>query len=232
MENSKGKVFLAEDDMSLGFVIKDNLEEEGFEVVHCSDGQTAIDRFNKDEFDICLLDVMMPNKDGFAVAKKIRQQSDVIPILFLTAKSMEEDKVKGFMTGADDYITKPFSMQELMMRMNVFLRRTKKLHSASTEEYHIGKLRFSYTDLKLFTPDETISLTQREADLLRFLCKHPNKVLKREEVLVSVWGKDDYFLGRSMDVFMTKLRKYFRADAEINLETIHGIGFRFNASIA
>lgn len=232
MESIKGKVFLAEDDMSLGFVIKDNLEEEGFEVVHCTDGQSAIDRFSKDEFDICLLDVMMPNKDGFAVAKKIRQQSDVIPILFLTAKSMEEDKVKGFMTGADDYITKPFSMQELVMRMNVFLRRTRKLHSESNEEYRIGKLKFSFTDLKLFTPEETISLTQREADLLRFLCKHANKVLKREEVLTSVWGKDDYFLGRSMDVFMTKLRKYFKADPEINLETIHGIGFRFNANIS
>ena len=232
MANSKGKVFLAEDDMSLGFVIKDNLEEEGYEVVHCSDGQTAIDRFNKDEFDICLLDVMMPNKDGFAVAKKIRQQSDVIPILFLTAKSLEEDKVKGFHTGADDYITKPFSMQELMMRMNVFLRRTKKMHSESSEEYKIGELRFSFTDLKLHTPEGSFSLTQREADLLRFLCQHPNKVLKREEVLMNVWGKDDYFLGRSMDVFMTKLRKYFKSDPAVNLETIHGLGFRFNASVS
>ena len=229
--NSKAKVFLAEDDMSLGFVIKDNLEEEGFEVVHCSDGQTAMERFNKDEFDICLLDVMMPNKDGFAVAKKIRQQSDLIPILFLTSKSMEEDKVKGFLTGADDYITKPFSMQELLMRMNVFLRRTKKMHSELQEEYQIGNLRFSYTDLKLYSPEGNFSLTQREADLLRFLCKHPNKVLKREEVLMNVWGKDDYFLGRSMDVFMTKLRKYFKGDPAINLETIHGLGFRFNASV-
>ena len=229
--NSKAKVFLAEDDMSLGFVIKDNLEEEGFEVVHCSDGQTAMERFNKDEFDICLLDVMMPNKDGFAVAKKIRQQSDLIPILFLTSKSMEEDKVKGFQTGADDYITKPFSMQELLMRMNVFLRRTKKMHSELQEEYQIGNLRFSFTDLKLYSPEGSFSLTQREADLLRFLCKHPNKVLKREEVLMNVWGKDDYFLGRSMDVFMTKLRKYFKGDPAINLETIHGLGFRFNASV-
>ncbi len=229
--NNKAKVFLAEDDMSLGFVIKDNLEEEGFEVVHCLDGQTAMERFNKDEFDICLLDVMMPNKDGFAVAKKIRQQSDLIPILFLTSKSMEEDKVKGFLTGADDYITKPFSMQELMMRMNVFLRRTKKMHSELQEEYQIGNLRFSFTDLKLNSPNGSFSLTQREADLLRFLCKHPNKVLKREEVLMNVWGKDDYFLGRSMDVFMTKLRKYFKEDPSINLETIHGLGFRFNASV-
>jgi DNA-binding response OmpR family regulator len=229
--NNKAKVFLAEDDTSLGFVIKDNLEDEGFEVVHCQDGQTAMERFNKDEFDICLLDVMMPNKDGFAVAKKIRQQSDLIPILFLTSKSMEEDKVKGFLTGADDYITKPFSMQELMMRMNVFLRRTKKMHSETHEEYQIGNLRFSNTDLKLYSPEGTFSLTQREADLLRFLCKHPNKVLKREEVLMNVWGKDDYFLGRSMDVFMTKLRKYFKGDPQINLETIHGLGFRFNASV-
>jgi DNA-binding response OmpR family regulator len=230
--NNKAKVFLAEDDISLGFVIKDNLEEEGFEVVHCADGQTAMERFNKDEFDICLLDVMMPNKDGFAVAKKIRQQSDLIPILFLTSKSMEEDKVKGFHTGADDYITKPFSMQELMMRMNVFLRRTKKMHSELQEEYQIGNLRFSFTDLKLYSTDgSSFSLTQREADLLRFLCKHPNKVLKREEVLMNVWGKDDYFLGRSMDVFMTKLRKYFKGDPAINLETIHGLGFRFNANV-
>lgn len=230
--NSKAKVFLAEDDVSLGFVIKDNLEEEGFEVVHCQDGQTAMERFNKDEFDICLLDVMMPNKDGFAVAKKIRQQSDLIPILFLTSKSMEEDKVKGFQTGADDYITKPFSMQELMMRMNVFLRRTKKMHSETQEEYRIGDLLFSFTDLKLTSVEGAFSLTQREADLLRFLCKHPNKVLKREEVLMNVWGKDDYFLGRSMDVFMTKLRKYFKGDPQINLETIHGLGFRFNATVS
>jgi DNA-binding response OmpR family regulator len=229
--NGKAKVFLAEDDMSLGFVIKDNLEEEGFDVVLCPDGQTAMERFNKEEFDICLLDVMMPNKDGFAVAKKIRQQSDLIPILFLTSKSMEEDKVKGFQTGADDYITKPFSMQELLMRMNVFLRRTKKLHSETQEEYRVGNLRFSFTDLKLFSPEGSFSLTQREADLLRFLCRHPNKVLKREEVLMNVWGKDDYFLGRSMDVFMTKLRKYFKEDPAINLETIHGLGFRFNASV-
>lgn len=117
------------------------------------------------------------------------------------------------------------------MRMNVFLRRTKKMHSESQEEYQIGNLKFSFTDLKLYSPDSSYSLTQREADLLRFLCRHPNKVLKREEVLMNVWGKDDYFLGRSMDVFMTKLRKYFKGDPAINLETIHGLGFRFNASV-
>ncbi len=224
----KGKILLAEDDTSLGFVIKDSLEIEGYEVVHCADGQTAIDRFNKAEFDLCLLDVMMPNKDGFTVAKKIRQQSDLVPILFLTAKSLEEDKLKGFHTGADDYITKPFSMQELLLRMDVFLRRSRKLVSETNEEFTIGKLRFSYSDLKLYAQGISFDLTQKEADLLRFLCQHNNKILKRDEILLNVWGKDDYFLGRSMDVFMTKLRKYFKIDPSIILETIHGVGFRFN----
>jgi DNA-binding response OmpR family regulator len=227
----KGKVLLAEDDLSLGYVIKDNLADAGYEVVLCADGQTAIDTFDKARYDICLLDVMMPNKDGFSVAKKIRQQSDIIPILFLTARSMEEDRIKGFLTGADDYITKPFSMQELLLRMEVFIRRTRKMYSEDVQEYTIGTLKFSYTDLKLYTPAATFTLTQKEADLLKFLCEHANRVLKRDEVLLHVWGKDDYFLGRSMDVFMTKLRKYFKSDPQVILETIHGVGFRFNATI-
>lgn len=228
MQENKARVLLAEDDLSLGYVIKDNLEDAGYEVVLCPDGIAALEKFDKKLFDICLLDVMMPHKDGFAVAKKIRQQTDLIPILFLTAKSMEEDRIKGFQTGADDYITKPFSMQELLLRMEVFLRRTKKMHSEAPREYTLGKLQFSFTDLKLTINGETMTLTQREADLLKFLAEHPNRVLKREEVLLHVWGKDDYFLGRSMDVFMTKLRKYFKADPNLVLETIHGVGFRFN----
>jgi DNA-binding response OmpR family regulator len=232
MLTKKVKVLLAEDDLSLGYVIKDNLQDAGYEVVLCPDGQTAIEKFDKTEYDICLLDVMMPNKDGFTVARKIRQLSDMVPILFLTAKSMEEDKIKGFLTGADDYITKPFSMQELLLRMDVFIRRTRKLHADSIQEFSIGNLKFCYTDLKLHTPTDTFTLTQKEADLLKFLCEHANHILKRDEVLLNVWGKDDYFLGRSMDVFMTKLRKYFKADTNIILETIHGVGFRFNAIVS
>ena len=228
MQNHKPRVLLAEDDLSLGYVVKDNLEESGYEVVLCPDGETAWQQFLQREFDICLLDVMMPNKDGFAVAKKVRQKSDVIPILFLTAKSLEEDKLKGFKSGADDYLTKPFSMKELLMRMEVFLRRTKKLQSDQIVEYRIGKLRFLFNDLKIFNNSEVSNLTQKEADLLKFLCEHPNRILRREEVLLNVWGKDDYFLGRSMDVFITKLRKHFKADPEVILETIHGVGFRFN----
>ena len=232
MVTKKVKVLLAEDDMSLGYVIKDNLQDAGYEVVLCPDGQTAIEKFDKTQYDICLLDVMMPNKDGFTVARKIRQQSDMVPILFLTAKSMEEDKVKGFLTGADDYITKPFSMQELLLRMDVFIRRSRKLHADLVQEFSIGQMKFSYSDLKLHTSTETFTLTQKEADLLKFLCEHANHILKRDEVLLNVWGKDDYFLGRSMDVFMTKLRKYFKADPNIILETIHGVGFRFNAEVS
>jgi DNA-binding response OmpR family regulator len=228
MQPIKAKVLLAEDDLSLGYVIKDNLEQEGYQVVLCPDGEEALHYFQKEEFDVCLLDVMMPNRDGFSVAKKIRQKSDIIPILFITAKSMEEDRLKGFSTGADDYITKPFSMKELLARIEVFLRRSKKLHSEQVQEFRIGKLRFSYTDLKISNGNEDSSLTQKEADLLKFLCEHRNHILRREEVLLNVWGKDDYFLGRSMDVFITKLRKHFKSDPNVNLETIHGVGFRFN----
>ena len=218
---------MAEDDMSLAFMVKDTLEEEGYDVVHCADGQIAINCFDKDKIDLCLLDIMMPNKDGYVVARKIRQQTDIIPILFLSTKIQEDDKLKGYNTGADDYLTKPFSMLELLKKVEVFLRRTKKLHSDATLEYQLNELRFSYTDLKIFSKTETFNITQKEADLLKFFCECPNKVLKREEVLINVWGKDDFFLGRSMDVYISRLRKYFKADPDIVLETIHGIGFRF-----
>jgi DNA-binding response OmpR family regulator len=229
--NTKSKVLLAEDDLSLGYVIKDNLVDAGYEVVLCADGQSAIDKFTKENFDICLLDVMMPNKDGFAVAKKIRQQTDQVPILFITAKSLEEDRIHGFEVGADDYITKPFSMQELLLRIDVFLRRTKKMYSEKALSFQIGKMNFSFNDLKLSIGGTAYNMTQKEAELLLFLCEHPNRILKREEVLLHVWGKDDYFLGRSMDVFITKLRKYFRSDTTVHIETIHGMGFRLNASV-
>lgn len=229
--NIKSKVLLAEDDLSLGYVIKDNLADAGYDVVLCADGQAAIDKFSKETFDICLLDVMMPNKDGFAVAKKIRQHTDQVPILLITAKSLEEDRIHGFECGADDYIIKPFSMQELLLRIEVFLRRTKKMHSEKTQNFQIGKMMFSFNDLKLNMGTTAFNMTQKEAELLLFLCEHPNRILKREEVLLNVWGKDDYFLGRSMDVFITKLRKYFKTDTSVHIETIHGMGFRLNATV-
>lgn len=223
----KIKVLLAEDDEHLSELIKDELEDEGYEVVVCHDGQTAINVFDKSKFGLCLLDVMMPVKDGFMVAKKIRQQSDVIPIIFISTKALLEDKIEGYQKGADDYIVKPFNMKELLLKMEVFLRRSKKMFSETKSEFQVGKLYFSYTDLSFKSPEGSFNLKQKEADLLRFLCSHPNRILKREEILMAVWGKDDYFLGRSMDVFMSKLRKYLKADPEVVLETIHGIGYRF-----
>jgi len=182
----RAKVLLAEDDQDLAFVIKDSLQEEGFEVVHAPDGEAAWNQFQKTGFDICLLDVNMPARDGFSVAKKIRQQSDMVPILFITAKSLEQDRIKGFQVGADDYIIKPFSIQELIMRMDVFLRRTKKLQADSPEEFQIGKLKFIYNELKIIINGEMVTLTQREADLMKFFAEHANKILKRDEVLLNV----------------------------------------------
>src|SRR5450755_2272524 len=163
---SKIKVLLAEDDLALGYVIKDNLIDAGYDVVLCADGQAAIEKFNKENFDICLLDVMMPNKDGFAVAKKIRQTSDLIPILLITAKSLEEDRIHGFECGADDYIVKPFSMQELLLRIDVFLRRTKKMYAAKAQRYQIGKMNFSFSDLRLTVDEKAFNMTQKESELL------------------------------------------------------------------
>ena len=223
----KIKILVAEDDLQLGFIIKDNLEEAGFQVINCPDGEAAWEYYQKTIPDLCILDINMPYRDGFSVAKKIRQKSDIIPILFLTAKSLEEDKLKGFAVGADDYIVKPFSMKELLSRINVFLRRNKLLIHPSTKSFSIGRFTFMPDELKLINDGETIVLTQRESELLAFLCLHPDKVLKREEILVNVWGKNDFFLGRSMDVFMARLRKMFVADPSVTIETIHKVGYRF-----
>ncbi len=223
----KTKILLAEDDLQLGFIIKDNLEEAGFQVINCPDGETAWEHYQKVNPDLCILDVNMPYRDGFSLAKKIRQKSDRIPILFLTAKSLEEDKLKGFAAGGDDYILKPFSMKELLSRIQVFLRRNKMIVADSPQTMTIGNFNFYPAELKLVGEKETVSLTQREAELLEFLCVHPNKVLKREEILSNVWGKNDFFLGRSMDVFMTRLRKLLSVEPSVTIETIHGVGYRF-----
>lgn len=223
----KIKILVAEDDLQLGFIIKDNLEEAGFEVINCPDGEAAWEHYQKSTPDLCILDVNMPYRDGFSLAKKIRQKSDIVPVFFLTAKSLEEDKLKGFASGGDDYIVKPFSMKELLSRIQVFLRRNKMLVTESTKNFTIGRFTFVPEELRLKNDKETIVLTQRESELLEFLCHHPNKVLKREEILSNVWGKNDFFLGRSMDVFMTRLRKLLATEPAVAIETIHGVGYRF-----
>lgn len=225
--NTKANILYVEDDSSLSFVIKDNLEENGYTVVHCTDGESAWQQFMKHTFDLCLLDVMLPKKDGFALATQIRKKNALIPIIMLTAKNMDEDKIHGFKTGVDDYITKPFNMQELLLRMEVFLKRTKIDANVFPSEVTIGSIVFHYEELELKTLEGIIQLTQKEADLLKYFCLHVNQTLKREDILLSVWGKDDYFLGRSMDVFITKLRKHLKADPSIEIQTIHGKGFKF-----
>jgi len=223
----KARILLVEDDPTLSYVIKDSLQNNGYEVVHCPDGESAWQQFTKKSFDICLLDVVLPKKDGMTLAHDIRKQNQQIPILLLTSKSMDDDKIAGFRSGADDYITKPFNMQELLLRLEVFLKRTMKREDDSPTKFKLGTLEFDYNNLILFNEKTEHQLTQREAELIRYLCLNANRVLKRDEILLNVWGREDYFLGRSMDVFITKVRKYIKDQPGVELQTIHGIGFKF-----
>lgn len=222
------KILYVEDDENLSFVIKDNLEEEGFQVSHFADGKEAYKNFKKEKFDLCLLDVMLPELDGFSLAEKIREQNDQIPIIFLTAKVLQEDKIVGLKIGGDDYITKPFSIEELTLRMKVFLKRSNiSDKDANQSEYVIGKYNFSFPQLIIDSDDGIQKLTHREAEVLKFLCDRRDSVIKREDILTQIWGRDDYFLGRSLDVFITRLRKMLAADESLRIENVHGVGFRF-----
>ncbi|MDH5367224.1 MAG: response regulator transcription factor [Cyclobacteriaceae bacterium] len=222
-------ILLAEDDKNLGFVIKDNLVHEGFNVTLCEDGLQAHSAFKRESFSLCVLDVMLPKMDGFKLAEQIRKTDKNIPILFLTAKSMVEDKLEGFKKGGDDYITKPFNMEELIYRINVFLKRTSSTKGDKLS-YKIGNYTFDYNNLTLTVNFSTQKLTQKEADVLQLFCDHQGEVLKREYILKQIWGSDDYFLGRSLDVFISKIRKYLKKDRSINIINYHGIGFKFTDS--
>jgi DNA-binding response OmpR family regulator len=224
---SNKKILLVEDDPSLGFVIKDNLTIKGFDVTLCKDGEEGENTFHSQPFDICILDVMLPKKDGFAIAKSIRAKDKSVPILFLTAKSMMEDKLAGFQTGADDYITKPFSLEELICRIEVFLRRSQGVTESSGKSiFTVGGFSFDPLNLTLKNNSTEKTLTQKEAEVLKLLYQNRDRVLKREEILKEVWGDDDYFMGRSMDVFISKLRKYLKEDPSIQIVNYHGVGFR------
>ncbi len=223
------KILYVEDDPNLGFVTKDNLEEEGFEILHFSDGKDAWKQFKKDKFDLCLLDVMLPELDGFSLAEKIRTQNQQIPIIFLTAKNLQDDKIAGLKIGGDDYITKPFSIEELVLRIKVFLKRNAVSDStATTDVFACGEYEFCFSQQTLKKDEEIQKLTHREAEVLKFLCERKNQVAKREEILIAIWGRDDYFLGRSMDVFVTRIRKMLSNDPSIKIENIHGVGFKLN----
>jgi DNA-binding response OmpR family regulator len=224
---SKPKILLVEDDPSLGFVVKDNLSLKGYDVTLCKDGEEGEQRFFKDAFQLCILDVMLPKKDGFALARSIRKENADVPILFLTAKAMTEDKLDGFSTGADDYITKPFSLEELYCRIEVFLKRSNGTSkNGNIDSFTIGNYKFDAANFTLKHKEEERVLTSREAEILKQLYLHRDRVLKREEILLAVWGNDDYFLGRSLDVFISKIRKYLKEDPNVQITNFHGVGFK------
>lgn len=223
------KILYVEDDPNLGYVTKDNLELEGYEIVHFQDGKEAWKSFSKEKYDLCLLDVMLPELDGFSLAEKIRKQNLQVPIIFLTAKTMQEDRIAGLKIGGDDYVTKPFSIEELSLRIKIFLKRkdVSNAHKIGLTNWEIGCYEFDYQQLTLKSESKSEQLTHREAEVLKFLCERKNQVIKREEILTAIWGRDDYFLGRSLDVFVTRLRKMLAEDSSIKIENVHGIGFRF-----
>lgn len=223
------KILLAEDDLNLGFVVSDQLKSEGFKVSLCSDGIEALKRFNEERYHLCILDVMMPKKDGFTLAKDLRKLNAEIPILFLTAKSQLEDKTEGFKSGGDDYLTKPFSVEELSLRVKALLKRVNiSLEEQEELIFKIGNTVFDSENLTLKYGEITQSLTKKEAQILKLMYKFKNQVIPREVILNGVWGQDDYFVGRSLDVFITKLRKYLKDDISIQISNIHGIGFKLS----
>ena len=222
----KANILYVEDDESLGFVTRDNLELNGYAITHCMDGRQAVTAAKDQQFDLCLLDVMLPEMDGFTVAKEIRKRDTHIPILFLTAKSLKEDRIHGLRLGADDYITKPFSIEELVLKIEVFLRRSQTNGRAVSPILQIGNFELDYSNLTLSNQEDSRKLTQRETDLLKLLIEYKNQVLQRGIILEKLWGENDYFLGRSLDVFISRLRKYLKTDPSLRIENIHGVGFR------
>ena len=219
-------ILLVEDDMNLGFVVQDALKQEGYKVTLSTNGSDALKEFLKSSFSLCLLDVMLPKKDGFTLAKDIREIKSDIPIVFLTAKVMDEDKVKGFKSGADDYITKPFNMTELLLRIEAILRRSLPNAIENENHFSIGSLQFDVTNYTLIKGGEIFrKLTKKEAEILKLLCKNQNQVVERALILKMIWGEDNYFNGRSLDVFITKLRKYLKLEA-VEITNMHGIGFK------
>jgi len=222
---SKIKILLAEDDANLGAVLSTFLKAKDFEVSLCINGEIALERFKSQIFDFLILDVMMPIKDGFSVAKEIRETDQEIPILFLTAKSMPDDKLKGFSSGADDYMTKPFGMDELLARINAILKRTYKGNKKETE-FSIGDIKFDHSAQKIAIGDIESKLTTKENELFYILIKNKGEILDRNAALRHVWGDDNYFNGRSMDVYITKLRKLIKGSSNVEILNVHGKGFK------
>lgn len=224
----KARILMAEDDNNLGFVLQDHLEERDYEVDRALDGEEALKLFSENaNYDICIMDVMMPKMDGFTAVKEIRKINDHVPVIFLTAKNMKEDKIKGFKLGGDDYLTKPFAMDELLLRIEAILKRTQgKSNFVQDNKFQLGDFTFDYNRQILKSGLNEQKLTSKESDLLRLMCMKINDVLDRTEALQKVWGDDSYYNARSMDVYMSKIRKYLKSDDRIEILNVHGKGFK------
>ncbi len=219
------KILLTEDDENLGMLLREYLEAKGLETDLLPDGEEGYKAFMSKKYDICILDVMMPKKDGFSLAKDIRMVNADVPIIFLTAKSLKEDIFEGFKIGADDYLTKPFSMEELLFRIEAILRRTKG-GNAAQEFYQLGKFKFDTQKQQLLDDDNVVKLTTKESELLKLLCTNANKVLERNFALKTIWVDDNYFNARSMDVYITKLRKHLKDEPSVEIINVHGKGYK------
>ena len=222
----KLKILLCEDDENLGMLLREYLQAKGYVAELCADGEAGFKAFLKAKFDICVLDVMMPKKDGYTLAQEIRAANADVPIIFLTAKTLKEDILEGFKIGADDYITKPFSMEELVFRIEAILRRTKGKKNKESTLYHIGKFTFDTQKQLLMIGDEQRKLTTKENELLALVCSDANEILQRDFALKTIWIDDNYFNARSMDVYITKLRKHLKDDPQIEIINIHGKGYK------
>lgn len=224
--SNKKKVLLVEDDTNLGNLLQDSLEIKNYDVVLKRNGEDAFNEFKNNKFDMCILDVMMPKKDGFTLAKEIRRMNSQVPIMFLTAKALKEDTIEGLKLGADDYMTKPFSMEELTLRMENIFKRLPKAEASTQNKFKIGRFDFDNTMRVLKIGDKETKLTTKESELLKMLAVYLDRILEREVALNAVWGTDSYFAGRSMDVYIAKLRKYLKDDPNVEILNIHGTGFK------
>lgn len=227
--NQKQRILLVEDDLSMGFLLTEFLEDNGFEVKLCRDGESGLVALQRSPFDLCIFDIMMPNMDGFTLAQHCRAKSTTTPFLFLTARSLKDDKLKGFELGAEDYITKPFDEDELLCRIKVLLRRQVSPATAvPSQRFSIGAYVFDYSRQELTYQNETWRLTETENEVLKLLCQHQNQILRREDAVEKIYGKKDYFLGRSFDVFISKLRKMLQHDPRISIDNVFRVGFILN----
>ena len=222
---SKKRILYIEDDATLAFLTADNLEQH-FEVVHCANGKAGFKLFCQETFDLCVLDIMLPDMDGFEIATEIRKRNEEIPIIFLSAKTLKEDRIKGLKLGADDYLIKPYSIEELILKIEIFLNRSQKNVEKTQKAYSIGSFTFAPDNYQLTNNKEQITLTERESALLLLFIENTNTVLKREKILTSLWGNDDYFSGRSLDVFISRLRKIFKKETHVRIENIPRVGFK------